>query len=92
VILSSAACTAAGGLYVGNNSTCSQGVGGPCDCAGDINNDGNCNAADFTILAGSFGQGTPNCRTHAQGDLNCDGIVNAADFTILAGNFGCIRN
>jgi hypothetical protein len=90
--LTAAQCAAAGGLYVGDNSTCTQGIGGPCDCAGDINNDGNCNAADFTILAGSFGQGNPNCRTHAQGDLNCDGIVNAADFTILAGNFGCIRN
>jgi hypothetical protein len=92
VEVTAAACAAAGGLYVGDNSTCSQGVGGPCDCAGDINNDGNCNAADFTILAGSFGLGTPNCRSHAQGDLNCDGIVNAADFTILAGNFGCTRN
>jgi len=47
------------------------------------------NAADFNILAGMFGGGIPNCKTHAQGDLNCDGVVNAADFNILAGNFGC---
>ena len=90
--ITAAQCTAAGGLYVGDASTCTQGVGGPCDCAGDINNDGNCNAADFTILAGQFGQGNPTCRSHAQGDLNCDGVVNAADFTILAGSFGCTRN
>ena len=55
-------------------------------CAGDINHDGFTNAADFTILAGNFGNAvTPG----ADGDLNGDGVVNAADFTILAGDFGC---
>jgi len=92
LILTEAQCLAARGLYIGDSSTCAQGIGGPCDCAGDINGDGNCNTSDFNILAGSFGQGIPNCRTHAQGDLNCDGVVNTADFNILAGNFGCIRN
>jgi len=91
-ILTAAQCASARGLYVGNNTTCTQGVGGPCDCAGDINGDGNTNTSDFNILAGSFGQGNPNCKTHAQGDLNCDGVVNTSDFNILAGNFGCIRN
>jgi len=91
-ILTQAQCLAARGLYVGNNTTCTQGVGGPCDCAGDINGDGNTNTSDFNILAGQFGQGNPSCRTHAQGDLNCDGVVNTSDFNILAGNFGCIRN
>ena len=89
VELTGADCVAAGGLYVGDNTTCAS---GPCDCAGDINGDGNTNALDFTILAGQFGQGNPSCRSHGQGDLNCDGIVNAQDFTILAGNFGCTRN
>jgi len=91
-ILTAAQCASARGLYVGNNTTCTQGVGGPCDCAGDINGDGNTNTADFNILAGQFGQGIPSCRTHGQGDLNCDGVVNTADFNILAGSFGCIRN
>jgi hypothetical protein len=55
-------------------------------CAGDINNDGATNAADFTILAGNFGASvTPNTN----GDLNADGLVNAADFVIFAGDFGC---
>jgi hypothetical protein len=55
-------------------------------CVGDINNDGSTNAADFVILAGSFGASvTPNTN----GDLNGDGLVNASDFVILAGDFGC---
>jgi hypothetical protein len=55
-------------------------------CAGDINNDGFTNAADFVILAGDFGSAvTPNTG----GDLNGDGLVNASDFVILAGDFGC---
>jgi hypothetical protein len=58
-------------------------------CAGDINGDSMTNAADFVILAGSFGSVVaPNTN----GDLNGDGLVNAADFTILAGNFGCDQN
>lgn len=56
-------------------------------CAADINLDGSTNAADFTILAASFG--TPSGATRAQGDLTGDGAVNAADFVILAGDFGC---
>jgi hypothetical protein len=59
----------------------------PPACPGDINGDGNTNAADFTILAGNFGAGPG--ATPAQGDLTGDGFVNAADFTILAGGFGC---
>jgi hypothetical protein len=58
----------------------------PSPCAGDVNGDGSTNAADFTILAGNFGNAVaPNTG----GDLNGDGQVNAADFTILAGDFGC---
>jgi hypothetical protein len=55
-------------------------------CAGDVNGDGQTNAADFTILAGAFGSAVP---PGTSGDLNGDGIVNAADFVILAGDFGC---
>jgi hypothetical protein len=55
-------------------------------CAGDINGDGDTNAADFVILAGNFGSSVP---PNTLGDLNGDGLVNAADFVILAGDFGC---
>ena len=56
-------------------------------CAGDVNGDGVTNAADFTILAGSFGSGPGVGRS--SGDLTGDGFVNVADFTVLAGDFGC---
>ena len=82
------ACLALNGLYAGDDTLCTDDPA-PCQCPADLNGDGATNAADFTILAGQFGQGTPDCRSRAQGDLNCDGVVNAADFTILAGNFGC---
>ena len=60
----------------------------PAACPGDINGDNLTNAADFTILAGTFGSAVaPN----TSGDLNGDGLVNAADFVILAGGFGCGR-
>jgi hypothetical protein len=58
----------------------------PEPCIGDLNGDGDTNAADFTILAGNFGMAVP---PGTGGDLNGDGIVNAADFTILAGDLGC---
>ena len=58
----------------------------PDPCAGDVTGDGITNAADFTMLAGSFGSAVP---PNTSGDLNGDGLVNAADFTILAGDFGC---
>jgi endonuclease/exonuclease/phosphatase family metal-dependent hydrolase len=86
--LTEAECVALSGLYRGDDLTCEDNPS-ICSCTGDINGDGVTTAADFTVLAGQFGGGDPDCRTRAQGDLNCDGIVNAADFTILAGNFGC---
>jgi hypothetical protein len=58
----------------------------PDPCPGDINGDGDTNAADFVILAGNFGSAVP---PNTGGDLNGDGLVNAADFVILAGDFGC---
>jgi hypothetical protein len=88
VELEEAECVALNGLYRGDDTVCADSPA-PCQCPGDLNGDGSCNASDFTILAGQFGQGDPDCRTRSQGDLNCDGVVNASDFTILAGNFGC---
>ena len=81
---------ALGGVYRNNGSTCTlDGGGATCVCPSDLSGDGVTNAADFTVLAGSFGMGGPECVPHALGDLNCDGIVNAADFTVLASSFGC---
>jgi hypothetical protein len=59
----------------------------PVPCAGDLNDDGLTNAADFIVLAGSYGQ---TVAPGTSGDLNNDGLVNAADFVILAGDFGCV--
>jgi hypothetical protein len=58
----------------------------PAPCPGDVNGDGATNAADFTILASSFGASVP---VGTLGDLNGDGVVDATDFTVLAGDFGC---
>jgi hypothetical protein len=58
----------------------------PSACPGDINTDGDTNAADFVILAGNFGASVP---PNTSGDLNGDGLVNSSDFVILAGDFGC---
>lgn len=55
-------------------------------CPGDLNASGTVDAADFTILAGSFGL-QPNA-TRSEGDLNADGKVDAQDFVIFAGVFG----
>jgi hypothetical protein len=89
--MSAANCAALGGAYRGDDTTCAGLVNG-CLCTGDVNGDGICNAADFTVMAGSFGTGAPGCAARNNGDLNCDGVVNAADFVILAGGFGCVGN
>ena len=89
--MSAANCIALGGAYRGDNTTCASLVNA-CLCSGDVNGDGLTNASDFTVLAGSFGSGTPGCASRSNGDLNCDGVINAADFTILAGSFGCSGN
>ncbi len=84
-------CVALGGAYRGDNTTCAT-LAQACVCSGDITGDGDCNSADFNVLASGFGLGAPTCLTRAQGDLNCDGVVNSADFNILASSFGCTGN
>lgn len=49
----------------------------------DINGDGVVNAADLTILLGSWGPAAPG----APADINGDGEVNGADLTILLGSW-----
>ncbi|MBL9121696.1 MAG: hypothetical protein JNL80_17455 [Phycisphaerae bacterium] len=57
------------------------------DCIGppgDFNQDGFVNAADLSILLGSWGV----CRG-CDADLNHDGVVAGADLAILLANWGC---
>jgi hypothetical protein len=53
----------------------------------DLDGDEVVTAADFTILAASFGQSVP---AGTAADINADGVVNAADFLLLARDFGRI--
>ena len=52
-------------------------------CSGDLDGDGNVNAADLAVLLGAWG---PNPGHPA--DLNDDGFVNAADLANLLGAWG----
>lgn len=58
----------------------------PAGCAGDANGDGLANAADLSVIIGSFGQAV---GPGTSGDLNGDGVVNGADLSVLIGDFGC---
>lgn len=60
-------------------------AGSICVCPGDLNADGSVDAADLSILLGSWGGG---------GDANLDGvgIVDAADLSILLGAWGPCNN
>lgn len=60
-------------------------VAGPAACFGDLNNDGQHNTADLTILLAKFGQTVP---LGTQGDITYDGVVNTADLTSFLGRFG----
>jgi Glutamine amidotransferases class-II len=50
-------------------------------CPGDINEDGQVNAADLTVFAENFG-------LSGDGDLDFDGDVDGADLAALAGSYG----
>lgn len=54
-------------------------------CQQDSNGDGLIDAADLSVLLGSFGQ---SVRVNTLGDLNADGLVNSADLSVLLGAFG----
>jgi hypothetical protein len=51
----------------------------------DINQDGQVNLLDFSLLASKFGQ---NGAGLGRPDINGDGTVNLLDFSLLAGKFG----
>jgi hypothetical protein len=53
--------------------------------AGDINNDGLVDVADYNIWAANVGK---TGATWLQGDLNGDGLVDVADYNIWAANVG----
>ena len=53
--------------------------------AGDINNDGLVDVADYNIWAANVGKTGANW---CQGDLNGDGLVDVADYNIWAANVG----
>lgn len=54
-------------------------------CPGDLNGDGAVDAADLSVLIGSFGQAV---APGTGADFNGDGIVDAADLSVLIGAFG----
>ena len=56
--------------------------------AGDVNNDGEINIADFTYLAGRYGSAKGDDRYTTQADLNSDEKVNIQDLAILGSHFG----
>ena len=56
--------------------------------AGDANDDGNVEFADFLTLSGNFGERTPEWE---EGDFDGNGTVDFADFLILSFNFGAKR-
>jgi hypothetical protein len=53
--------------------------------AGDANNDGQVNGADYAFWAANYGA---NNATWLQGDFNGDAQVNGADYAIWAANYG----
>lgn len=54
---------------------------------GDVNNDDEVGAADFSVLASAYDAVTGDPNFVAFADLNRDGEVGAADFSILAANY-----
>jgi len=59
---------------------------GTLPCPGDLNDDGEVNGADLSILLGAWGECPPKGSCAA--DLNDDGEVNGADLSILLGAWG----
>jgi hypothetical protein len=71
-------------VYNGNNIQITNIFSNP-TLAGDINNDGLVDVADYNIWAANVGK---TGATWLQGDLNGDGLVDVADYNIWAANVG----
>jgi len=59
--------------------------------AGDINDDGEINIADFTYLAGKYGSANGDELYDQKADLNKDSVINVQDLAILASHFGSVQ-
>lgn len=69
-------------LYVGALTSA------PPPCPGDINNDGQRNLTDLSILLAAFGTSVGNPGYNAAADLNNDGSIGLTDLAILLAVFG----
>ncbi len=56
----------------------------PCD----IDNDGDVDVDDFSVLAGAYGYSSGHPAYNPEADIDGDGDVDYDDFIILAGNYG----
>jgi hypothetical protein len=56
--------------------------------AGDANDDNFVSAADFSLLAASFGKCLGGNAYNGKADFNNDQCVTAADFSLLSANYG----
>ena len=59
--------------------------------AGDINDDGEINIADFTYLTGKYGSANGDELYDQKADLNKDSVINVQDLAILASHFGSVQ-
>jgi hypothetical protein len=64
-----------------------------CACTGDANGDGLVNAADVSIVLGSWGPCTQPCEPSCPADFDGDCIVGTSDLAILLGGWGpCVAD
>ena len=61
--------------------------GDPASPTGDLDGDGDVDAADLALLLGSWGPVDP-CPPYVPADLDQDCDVDAADLALLLGNWG----
>ncbi|MBI5557640.1 MAG: multicopper oxidase domain-containing protein [Deltaproteobacteria bacterium] len=57
-------------------------------CNGDLNNSGNVNVTDFSLLLADWGKTNCSSASPCNGDINNDGFVNAADYSLLLADWG----
>ena len=78
-----AECTANGGEWVGDNTTCGANTcGSPSTCDADVNNDGTVDVGDVLALISAWG------TNDADADINGDGVVDVADLLVVIDAWG----